>query len=602
MNEARTTEEEMSFTEHLGELRDRLIRVAGALLFGFMVAFAYRDPIFQFLSAPMHEALADYGVYTFRAIEITETIFVYLKMSVVAGILLTLPITFYQLWAFIAPGLLEKERQAIMPLLFFSTFFFLLGAYFAFEVIIPFIARYLAELTLAADTVQMDVTVASAFGFSLKLILAFGIAFELPLVMFFLSVLGLVEPAKYIKFYRFFILISFVVGALLTPPDPISQLLMAAPLNLLYWVGVGASMFAQRREKSKRVRLQSRVWVFLSMALFSIGGILAASTWYLGRTDSPLRHIPNDALWVTSIRLDKTLGQEASKRHQKALRDVLDLPASISLSNQVVVAKGPVGEPMIIIATACENEQPMLGDCFGDDLIVGGDEWLEAPRQDERTLEETSSITTLALSAPTFAWSRAPDPDVVNLLPGHALLRPKLSRASIAIDLRRTADNVKGPYIDLRLTPAENSVLTAMQNRVDLWRSDQVRQIEQAQRDQRTTEREQQLIQLLKDVISLEEERFRLQASSLNKKDVKLLEKKSAALQARLTNTVGQAQPVAPKAKSGHSLVETLSNSLEEWTTLVDDDALALEIKLQGPSLVEDVVSSLLEYHTAQDE
>ena len=113
---------------------------------------------------------------------------------------------------------------------------------------------------------------------------------------------------------------------------------------------------------------------------------------------------------------------------------------------------------------------------------------------------------------------------------------------------------------------------------------------------------EQQLIQLLKDVISLEEERFRLQASSLDKKDVKLLEKKSAALQARLTNTVGQAQPVAPKAKSGHSLVETLSNSLEEWTTLVDDDALALEIKLQGPSLVEDVVSSLSEYHTAQDE
>jgi sec-independent protein translocase protein TatC len=587
VSETEHATEEMSFTEHLSELRDRLMRVAGALLLGFMIAFAYRDPIFQFLSAPMHEALAAYGVYTFRAIEITETIFVYLKMSIVAGFILTLPVTFYQLWSFIAPGLLEKEKQAVMPLLFFSTFFFLLGAYFAFEVIIPFIARYLAELTLAADTVQMDVTVASAFGFSLKLILAFGIAFELPLVMFFLSVLGLVEPQKYIKFYRYFVLISFIVGAMLTPPDPISQLLMAVPLNLLYWVGVGASVFTRRKTKDKPVRIGSRVWLFLSLALFSIGGVLAASTWYLGRSDSALRHVPNDALWVISTRPATTLGENPSKAQYALLRDVLQLDDSLPTYRQLVIAKGPKGERLIVLAGACEQTPPDIGECSGKDLIIGGEEWLDTPRNDQQTLEDMESIKELSLSSPTFAWTRRPSSDLVSLLPGHHSLATELTRASLKLDLRTDNTSNQGPTLTLRLEPTDPSVLTAMQNRADLWRSEQIRQAEQDTRDKNAMAVNRQLLSLVEELLALEEEKFSLLKASLDNPEAWThINARAKKLKAALKTATVAAKPPVHEAETGESLVEALKDNVNSWSVLVDKDALTFTIELEGSNML----------------
>ena len=127
MSDIHHEDERMSFRDHLLELRDRLTRIFVGALLGFFVAFAFKEALFEFVADPLRESLADNGIYGFTAIEITETIFVYLKLSFIAGLVLTLPYTFYQLWSFIAPGLLEKEKQSIAPLVFFSTLFFLLG-------------------------------------------------------------------------------------------------------------------------------------------------------------------------------------------------------------------------------------------------------------------------------------------------------------------------------------------------------------------------------------------------------------------------------------------------------------------------------------------
>lgn len=240
----------MTFSEHLGELRNRLVRIAAYLFVAGTLGWSFHDPLFNFIAAPIRAGLAEHGVYTFTSIEIAETMFVYLKLSIVAGVFMALPLILWELWGFVAPGLYDKERQAIAPVVFFSTLFFLLGAYFAYEVVIPFMAGYLAELTLSTGGVEMDVTVQSAFDFALVFLLGFGVSFELPMLMFFLSTLGIMRVRTYIRFWRYFIVVSFIVAGILTPPDPFSQTMLALPLNLLYWVGVGGAWFSQRREGS----------------------------------------------------------------------------------------------------------------------------------------------------------------------------------------------------------------------------------------------------------------------------------------------------------------------------------------------------------------
>lgn len=228
----------MTFREHLLELRSRVVKIAALLFLGFFVGWDQREVIFGFLSAPITAALADNGIYHYQAIQVGESIFVYLKAVLIADLAVMSPLVFYQLWAFVAPGLHDHERRLVLPVTVFSVVFFALGAAFAYTVILPFITDWLVKLTVQGGAVEMVVTMQNAYSTAFAFLLMFGLVFELPLVVYFLALFGLTTHRALWKFWRYFVVLSFVVGAILTPPDPISQILMAVPLNGLYGFGI----------------------------------------------------------------------------------------------------------------------------------------------------------------------------------------------------------------------------------------------------------------------------------------------------------------------------------------------------------------------------
>jgi sec-independent protein translocase protein TatC len=228
----------MSFREHLGELRSRLVKAILVLTVAFFVGWEYRVEIFDLLARPVTDALADHGIYRYQAIDIAESIMVYLKAVLVAAVAVTSPLTFYQLWAFVAPGLLDTEKRFLRPLTAFSVLFFGIGAAFCYTVILPFITDYLIGLTMDSGDVEVAVTMQNAYSTSFSFLLIFGFAFELPLVMFFLALFRIVDPRKLVRFFRYWIVLAFIIGGVFTPPDPFSQILMAVPLVLLYGLGI----------------------------------------------------------------------------------------------------------------------------------------------------------------------------------------------------------------------------------------------------------------------------------------------------------------------------------------------------------------------------
>ncbi len=571
---------EMTFTEHLGELRDRLVRVAGVIMLGFFVAFAYRDPLFEFMAAPMKEALAQYGIYNFRAIEITETIFVYLKLSVVASIICTLPYSFFQMWAFVAPGLLEQEKRAVAPLIFFSTFFFVLGAWFAYKVIIPFIAMYLAELTVGTGEIAMDVTVKSAFGFSVKLFLAFGIAFELPLVMFFLAFLGLVDAKKYIGAWRYFVVVSFIIAAVFTPPDPISQLLMAIPLNVLYWVGVAAALFvgAKRDGKARSFVIPSRVWGMLTVSLMLVGSAIAGGTWWLGQDRSPLSRVPADAVWVASLRIDTTLGPDASEDRTNRLRGLLGLPADAPAARQVVMAEGPDGQALTILVHACAAETPPIGVCKGDDLLLGDAEWADSSSEESGRMSDQPTVRDLLSRGPAWLWDRSPAPDRLALLPGMT--------SDSGVDLDHFAAVVSlspdDAWLELRATPKDKTSVTALQNRVDLWRAEDARKRDEARRRKQTRQADAVLLRLFDQLVTLSDERFALLKGDIDEHALEKLAERERTLRAALRlHLKGLDAAAEAPNESGTSALERLGrDAVTDWKTAADDGTLVVRLDL----------------------
>lgn len=307
----------LTFHEHLGELRTRLVRAAVAVFVGFLVAWTFRQQLFDLLSAPVREGLADNGIYRLTAIDVTETIFVYLKLSIVAGILIGSPVVFWQLWAFISPGLHRHEKQYVLPITVFSVLFFFLGVLFCHRVLLPFVTDFLVEMTLEHPDVSLQVTVQNTFSFALSLLLAFGAAFELPLVIFFLSALGLTSPRGLLRFFRYFVLLAFVIGAVFTPPDPVSQVMMAVPLIALYLLGIGLSALAIRqKQRSGEGALSTQSWALIGVVLVSVVGALGYVSWILGVTPSPLDHVPASARVVVGLRW-------ADAKNRAALGDAL---------------------------------------------------------------------------------------------------------------------------------------------------------------------------------------------------------------------------------------------------------------------------------------
>jgi sec-independent protein translocase protein TatC len=186
------------------------------------------------------------------AVEIQETFFTAMKVAFFGGFIISLPVIFWQLWLFLAPGLYDHEKKLVVPFVFFATLMFLLGASFAYYIVVPVGFDFL--IAFGNSVVSVLPSIGKYVGFFTKLLIGFGIAFELPVITFFLAKIGLVNDQMLKDFFRYAVVLIFIVAAVLTPPDVISQVLMAAPLLILYGVSIYiAKVFnpAQKEEEEE---------------------------------------------------------------------------------------------------------------------------------------------------------------------------------------------------------------------------------------------------------------------------------------------------------------------------------------------------------------
>jgi sec-independent protein translocase protein TatC len=239
-------------TEHLAELRSRIFRILLAWVVAAALAWSYAEEIFGYLLAPAVQALGP-GGGKLRAIAPTEIFFTYLKCALLGGFVLSLPVFFWQVWAFVAPGLYPSEKKAILPFVTVSTVLFGGGALFGYSAVFPLVFDFFT--TFDSDFVQSAWTMREVFSLTTRLFLAFGIAFELPVFVFFLSVTGIVDARQLLKGTPYAVLAVFVAAAILTPPDVISQLFLAGPMIVLYLLGVGVAwLFGGARRKAEEPR------------------------------------------------------------------------------------------------------------------------------------------------------------------------------------------------------------------------------------------------------------------------------------------------------------------------------------------------------------
>jgi sec-independent protein translocase protein TatC len=234
----------MPILEHLRELRIRLIRALIAVTVGFIVAYFFADRLFALLTWPIvevaHRNLLLIGT------GVGEAFFTKIKVALIAGLFLASPAVFYEVWKFIAPGLYESERRLALPFIVFASLFFIAGGYFCWAVVFKVgYAFFLSEYSSIGVT--PTIRISEYLAFSAKLMLAFALTFEMPIFAFFLTRLGMVDYKMMLKQFRYAIVIIFVVSAALTPPDMVSQFLLAVPLLFLYALSIGVSyMFRQR--------------------------------------------------------------------------------------------------------------------------------------------------------------------------------------------------------------------------------------------------------------------------------------------------------------------------------------------------------------------
>ena len=237
----------MTLMGHLNELRRRLFRIVIIVLLGFVAFYGVAEYLYAYLSAPLQAQLPAGSklIYTSPA----GAFFTYMKVALVASLFGTSPISFYQVWAFIAPGLYKEEKRAVLPLAFFSSIFFVAGAAFCFFTVFPIAFKFF--MGFATDTIVPMISVEEYLGFALKLLIAFGVVFEMPLFAYFLSRFGILSPDFMRRQRRYAILFIFIIAAVLTPPDVFSQCLMALPMFLLYEVSIYVSAMAYKKKEDK---------------------------------------------------------------------------------------------------------------------------------------------------------------------------------------------------------------------------------------------------------------------------------------------------------------------------------------------------------------
>ncbi len=233
-------------TEHLDELRRRLFWILGTWAVCAAVAGYWVRGVFELLMGPAIGAVRARGHHLI-AIAPPELFFTYVKSAILAGFIVSIPMTLYQTWAFVAPGLYKNERRLALPFVISTSLLFFSGCAFGYFLAFPYIFEYF--LSLEADYVTTSWTTHTLFSFMSRLYLAFGIAFQLPVAMFFLSLAGIARPETLARGRKYAIVMMFAAGALLTPPDVVSQVMLALPLCVLYESGILISRAVVRRRR-----------------------------------------------------------------------------------------------------------------------------------------------------------------------------------------------------------------------------------------------------------------------------------------------------------------------------------------------------------------
>lgn len=232
---------EMGFFDHLAELRKRLINILLGLVVPVLGAFYFRVEILAWLKKPMVDAYAKRGLEAkLHFATPIDAMVAYLQLSVAIGLVLASPWVFWQIWLFVAPGLYRHERRMALPLVLATAVFFIGGAFFGYMVVFPTFFEFLLDFNQGLEDVMM---VGDFVSFSTRMLIAFGCVFEVPVVTTMLAMIGIVNWKQLLDFGRWWVVIASIVAAVLTPPDPMSQMLMMVPLVVLYFFSVGVAYF-----------------------------------------------------------------------------------------------------------------------------------------------------------------------------------------------------------------------------------------------------------------------------------------------------------------------------------------------------------------------
>lgn len=236
----------MTFTEHLEELRWCLLKSLGAVVVAFVLSYIFSDRIFAFMVAPLKQTLQP-GQNVIGT-GVAEAFFTEMKVALVAGVFVASPFIFYQFWRFITPALHQTETQLVIPFVLCASLFFVGGAYFCYRVVLPVAFLYFIDQYRSLG-VSPEIRIGEYFTFFFRMVLAFGITFELPVFTFFLVRIGLVDYRLMWRSFRYAIVVIFILAAILTPtPDVINQTLLALPMTLLYLLSVGVAYVWRRKD------------------------------------------------------------------------------------------------------------------------------------------------------------------------------------------------------------------------------------------------------------------------------------------------------------------------------------------------------------------
>lgn len=239
---------EQPFVAHLMELRDRLIRAALAILVAFGILAFYPGPaaLYDLLAAPLVANLP--AGSKLIATNVISPFLVPLKITLLGGFMLALPVVLYQIWAFVAPGLYSHEKRLVMPLVVSSTLLFFSGVAFCYFIVFQQVFKFIQSFAPESITAAPDIE--AYLGFVMNMFIAFGAAFEVPVVVVVVVRMGLVTVEKLREWRGYFIVVAFIIAAIITPPDVTSQLALAIPMCLLYEVGIVAASYFVRYSKA----------------------------------------------------------------------------------------------------------------------------------------------------------------------------------------------------------------------------------------------------------------------------------------------------------------------------------------------------------------